>query len=110
MLSEIDKKILKLYHSDGKMEAIKWTMQVMQSNLKTATDYVNNLLEKNSGYVPALEKNDTLNSYNNNELDEMMIKLYKEGKKIEAIQMLMQIKKWGLKQSKDYIENLIDKK
>jgi ribosomal protein L7/L12 len=44
---------------------------------------------------------------NNSELDNLILSLYREQKLVEAIQYVMRTQKWGLKESKDYVDKVI---
>lgn len=45
---------------------------------------------------------------NNDELNNLILSLYREQKLVEAVQYVMRTQKWGLKESKEYVDSIIN--
>lgn len=97
-------KLKTLIASDRKIEAIKLLRRQRNQGLAEAKDYVDNLNMANSR-KNVFEKIYSDNTEGSNDILIMQIKkLLAAGKKIEAIKLVVDEKKTGLKEAKDFVE------
>lgn len=94
---ELQENILSLCQKGKKLEAVCLLMQKQKWTLKESKDYVDRLIRE-------VEEN----QYESQSLDEIVMQLCLAGKKIEAIKLIRKKTGLGLKESKEYVESLID--
>lgn len=98
-LNELDKKVLSLCRENKKIHAIQLVVQTTKWTLAKSKKYVEDLISYST-----LEEQE-----NSQDIDELIITLCKTGKKIEAIKLVCEELNLGLKESKDYVDRLMDK-
>ena len=98
----LDKELLDLCLEGNKLAAVKRCREATGWGLKESLDYVEQLEARGfADYTPPSTRPTNLSS-----LDEELVTLCKNGQKIEAIKHYKEASGLGLKESKDYIEQL----
>ncbi|TND07145.1 MAG: 50S ribosomal protein L7/L12 [Bacteroidetes bacterium] len=95
-LSEFDKQLLELCRKGRTLEAVKRYTETTGAGLKESKDYIDRLMEK--PYEP--EPPDM------SKLDERLLDLCRQGNKLEAVKQYRNATGQGLKESKDYVDQL----
>jgi len=99
---ELNKQILLLCKEEKKIHAIKLVHQYTKWSLAKSKEYVEMLMEKGIQY-----SEETTNQNVNEALAEKILELCKNNKKIEVVKLVHEQTNWGLKKSKDFVDNLI---
>jgi len=95
--TEIDAQIIRLCKQNRKVEAIKIFKDYSNLGLRECKDYVDALAAgKTTDYSFPVIQN----------LDDRLIQLYRQGKKLEAIKLYKDTTKCDLKTALEYVENL----
>ena len=106
--SELIAQVRQLMVAGKKIEAIKSIRNHTNSSLLDAKNHVENL-EKNISVNDAFTKIEKISSDNfadNNHLIIQIKQLLSQGKKIHAIKLVVETRKMGLKEAKDFVDGL----
>lgn len=98
-----------LLNANRKIDAIKLVREITNLGLKEAKDYVE-ALERSPGQVPSITnvyaQQNPSQTKDPSYLDYDIRDLLAKNKKIEAVKLVREATGWGLKESKDYVENI----
>lgn len=97
----VDGEVLELIHGNKIIEAIKLVREKHGIGLKEAKDYVEILRKGEPGDVPQ-----KVGFKDVSDLRNEVMRLVREGKKIEAIKLVQDSTRMGLKQAKDLVEKM----
>ncbi|WP_353161128.1 ribosomal protein L7/L12 [Acinetobacter guillouiae] len=102
-------EILLLIQQGRKVEAVKWVKDHSDLGLKEAKDYVENLTENAYNFAFA----DTAQSDSSRDIhlqipQQDILALIQQNRKIEAIKLVMENSNLGLKDAKDFVEQLTE--
>lgn len=102
-------EILLLIQQDRKVEAIKWVKDHSDLGLKEAKDYVENLTENSHNLVFAdTFQSDSFRNINLQIPQQDILALIQQNRKIEAIKLVMENSNLGLKDAKNFVEQLTE--
>jgi len=101
---ELTQEILQLCQEKKKIHAIKLVHEHTQWGLKKSKEHVEMLISNG-----VLYEEETTSQDAKEDIVKMIIELCKNNKKIEAVKMVSEHTNWSLKESKNFVENLMKK-
>lgn len=113
MNTELEQKIIHIIQQKGKIEAIKFYKNYMETfydtkvSLIEAKETIENIDEKiRRGSMAYVADSTTINKTENNNLNDELVSLIAQGKLIHAVKHYRDATNVSLKEAKDYIEAL----